>query len=349
MNNSLIIHAPTVHLGGGLALLTSILEALDRSFYGCLVLDKRMNLPEGLPDSVVVHWIRPTFLGRLSGEWRLRKWARTNDVVLCFGNLPPLFRLRSKVLVFIQNRYQIERRDLKGFLFFSKTRIVLGRIWFALRKRNVTHFIVQTPSMKRAVRGVLGRPSTLLPFLRNPEGYKRAGETPRDPMKVKYDFAYVASGEPHKNHHNLIEAWALLAEEGILPTLCLTLDKNRFPDLCAWIEWKKKNLSLNIINLCALSNKEIESLYKEVRALIYPSELESLGLPLIEARCTGLPVLASEKDYVRDVIDPEESFDPCSPVSISRAVKRFLGIPENPLPIMDAKTYLSKIYDIAFG
>ena len=60
-------------------------------------------------------------------------------------------------------------------------------------------------------------------------------------------------------------------------------------------------------------------------ALIYPSLFESFGMPIIEARSFNLPVLASELDYVRDLIDPEGSFDPNSPVSIARAVKRFMG------------------------
>ena len=79
------------------------------------------------------------------------------------------------------------------------------------------------------------------------------------------------------------------------------------------------------------------------RALIYPSTLESFGLPLIEARDAGLPILASELDYVRDTVDPEESFDPHSPISVARAVKRFLGIQEQRLAITDAKAFLQNI------
>ena len=141
----------------------------------------------------------------------------------------------------------------------------------------------------------------------------------------------------------MIAAWALLAEDGIRPSLCLTLEKTRFPDLCAWVEHKKMSLNLNITNVGILPNEEIQSLYHEARALIYPSDFETLGLPMIEARCAGLPILASELDYVRDLVDPEQTFDPNSPVSIARAVKRFLGKPERPLPLTDAKTFLAKL------
>jgi glycosyltransferase involved in cell wall biosynthesis len=349
MIKSLVINAPSVYLGGGFVLLSAVLEVLDGRIQSCVILDKRMKVPEGLPESIVVYQVKPTFLGRLFGEWRLRSLAGPHDVVLCFGNLPPLFRLRARVVLFIQNRYLIERRNLKGFPFASRIKIVVGRMWFAWRKRNVTQFIVQTRSMQRTIQEVTGRSAAILPFLKNPKGYRRKGEPYRSPKEKRYDFVYVASGEPHKNHKNMIEAWALLAEEGIRPSLCLTLDENRFAELCHWIDRRKKESELNVSNLGTLTTQQVEELYQRAQALIFPSESESLGLPLIEARCAGIPILASERDYVRDAIDPEETFDPVSPVSIARAVKRFLDIPEPPLPIIDATTYLSKIYEGALG
>jgi len=343
----LVISAANVHLGGGFALLSALLEALGEDLQARLILDERMSLPKGLPLRLVVNQVRPTIWGRLVGEWRLRKWTGTEDVVLCFGNLPPLFRLRGNVLLFLQNRYLLEPRSLKGFPFFHRVRITLERLWFRWGKRNVTHFIVQTPSMRRTVEQSLRMPSTVLPFSEDPKSYTRVIDTPCDTMKVKKNFLYVASGEPHKNHRNLMEAWALLAMEEIKPGLYLTLDKSRFSELCAWIEGKTKSLGLNVTNLGSISAQDLDRVYKESLALIYPSDFESLGLPLIEARCAGLPILASEMDYVRDTVDPEETFDPNSPVSIARAVKRYLKIPEQCLPVMNARDFLTKIYEIA--
>jgi len=201
--------------------------------------------------------------------------------------------------------------------------------------------------MRRTVEQRLRMPSTVLPFSKEPKDYTRAIDAPGDRAKAGHGFLYVASGEPHKNHRNLVEAWALLAGEGIKPGLCLTLDRDRFPDLCGWIEDKAKDMGQNITNVGSIPAQDLEKVYKESLALIYPSDFESLGLPLIEARCAGLPILAAERDYVRDAVDPEETFDPGSPVSIARAVKRFLRIPEEPLPVMNAREYLSKVYEIA--
>ena len=72
---------------------------------------------------------------------------------------------------------------------------------------------------------------------------------------------------------------------------------------------------------------------------------ESFGLPLIEAKQVGLPVLGSELDYVRDILNPEQSFDPNSPVSIARAVKRHLGMNVTPVHLLDAQEFLLRLLE----
>ena len=50
--------------------------------------------------------------------------------------------------------------------------------------------------------------------------------------------------------------------------------------------------------------------------------METFGLPMLEARALRVPVLAAERDFVRDVCEPAQTFDPASPVSIASAVRR---------------------------
>jgi glycosyltransferase involved in cell wall biosynthesis len=136
-----------------------------------------------------------------------------------------------------------------------------------------------------------------------------------------------------------------LAFQNIWPSLCLTLDGSRFPDLWRWIREQKNRYNLKIENVGEMPADSIRGIYANARALIYPSLVESFGLPLIEARKIGLAILSSELDYVRDVVDPEESFDPNSSISIARAVKRYLGIPSEELPIMDCSSFLARLIE----
>ena len=342
----LFINAPNVHTGGGRVLLEGLLAALDHQQKGYLVLDKRFPLPQNLPKSFFVYRVVPTVIGRLKGEWLLRNRVAKEDIVLCFGNLPPLSKINGSVFVFLQNRYLIEPIKLEGFSLGVRFRINIERRLFEWGKSRVSQYIVQTPSMKKIIAKRLNKVALILPFINNPIGYRRKiQELPNN--NCTYDFIYVAAGDPHKNHKQLVKAWRLLANEGHKPSLCLTIDSKKYKQLYGWIKYQKKLFGLNIYTKEKLNHSDIECLYKNSKALIYPSVFETIGLPLIEARCAGLPILASELDYVRDVLDPEETFDPNSPTSIARAVKRFLGIPEPPLPLIDAKSFLNHLLSVS--
>jgi glycosyltransferase involved in cell wall biosynthesis len=255
-------------------------------------------------------------------------------------------RLRGRVVVFMQNRYLIDDVSLSSFPLRIRLRLELERLWFSTRMVNADGFIVQTPTMKHLMESATKRRThvLVLPFVAAPHGYQRSlpasGNRRRN---AEFDFAYVATGEPHKNHHRLISAWCLLAREGLFPTLCLTLNQDHFGELCAEIDTMKHTQGIRVINAGELSHTDALGLYEKAGALIYPSVFESFGMPLIEARQAELPILASELDYVRDVVDPEETFDPQSPTSIARAVKRFMGIEELPLPLQDAKSFLQHV------
>jgi glycosyltransferase involved in cell wall biosynthesis len=160
----------------------------------------------------------------------------------------------------------------------------------------------------------------------------------QDSSKFKWDFIYVAHGKANKNHHNLIAAWSLLADSGRFPSLALTLDDN---DQALWDKIHAIACQKNLIvhNLGYRPQVEIIQIYGMTRALIYPSFSESFGLPLIEASQYNLPIIASELDFVRDVCNPVETFDPHSPTSIARAVRRFLEDAESITPIGTAAVF----------
>jgi glycosyltransferase involved in cell wall biosynthesis len=71
---------------------------------------------------------------------------------------------------------------------------------------------------------------------------------------------------------------------------------------------------------------------------------ETFGLPLLEATMLGIPVIAGEVDFVRDVCVPQQTFDPDSPRSIARAVRRFLGNgAEAPAMYLSAEEFVERL------
>ena len=350
MSGTFYLQAMNVHVGGGRSLLLPLLEAITPGQPVVALLDQRMALPPNLPANLTVRRVAPTPLSRWRAERWLKQEVAAQDTVLCFGNLPPLASLKGQVLVFVQNRFLIENVSLSSFRLKTRLRLELERHWLLCFARHATGFIVQTPSMRRLLAAKLGINELKVrvwPFAAVQKIQKHKAGMPPLEAPTSADempgFIYPASGDPHKNHKRLIDAWAILALSGIFPPLYVTLDPFSYPDLCAWIEAQAKSSNLNIVNLGFISHGELLNYYSQAKALIYPSLLESFGLPLMEAEQAGLAVLAAEMDYVRDIIDPAEVFDPLSSVSIARAVQRFLGMPTDGISLLDAKTFLDRV------
>ncbi|MDG4476049.1 glycosyltransferase [Thiovibrio frasassiensis] len=348
MKCKLFIHATNIHQGGGYSLLSALLDACPGEQEVVALLDRRIPKPTNIPGTMFIKFVQPSIRQRFYAEWWLWQNVRSQDTVLCFGNLPPLFKLRGHVIVFVQNRYLVERVALRSFYIKARLRLGLERLWLSWRAGNVDEFVVQTPSMRTALLSsgcVVKQPVHVRPFVKVSGGYQRTMSLKhvRQDGHKRYDFFYPASGDPHKNHRRLVKAWCLLAEQGLFPSLCLTLDANVSSELCIWIDEQKLRYGLKLENVGFLPHDKALLLYVQARALIYPSLFESFGLPLIEASQSCLPVLAAELDYVRDVLDPEQTFNPESSISIVRAVKRFLGEGVGPLPLLDATQFMASV------
>ena len=329
MTDRLVLYAPNVHMGGGVVLLKAMLAAWPSNKLLVAFLDMRAHGIISPPLNSQVIWIKPTLISRLSGEFLLRRFSRLGTMMLCFHGLPPLFPSKGCVVVFQQNRNFFGLNSVSQFSFKTRLRLIVERLISKLFRYNVSLYIVQTPSMERnlqnwlaAIGGCGSIKVKVFPFIDSMASTIENNEVIR-----KWDFAYISHGEAHKNHKTLLQAWQLLAQENLRPSLALTL-YSRDEELKKHVACACENGKLEISDLGQLSRDNIVALYQNTKALIFPSTSESFGLPLIEAGHFGLPIIASELDFVRDVCVPTETFDPDSPVSIARAVKRFLGVTE---------------------
>ncbi|MGO0790243.1 glycosyltransferase [Herbaspirillum seropedicae] len=344
MGNTLFIHAVNIHQGGGERLLKALLGAIDPRARTVLNVDRRMPLPATIPTGLEVRRVNRSVMARLWAELWLYRHAAQGDSILCFGNLPPLLPVKAFVSVFVQNRYLIDNVGLKSLKPWPRLRIKLERMWLRFGIKNASQFVVQTPSMQRLMQALAKdtQPVLIAPFAESvAESVSESFQSSVPPAAERLpNFLYVASGEDHKNHRRLIQAWQLLAAEGIRPSLVLTVDATNFPDLCAWIDGQTALHTLKVSNLGTVDAAAVAGLYEQADALVYPSQLESFGLPLIEASAAGLDLIAAELDYVRDVAAPAHSFDPTSAVSIARAIKRYCGYPAPALQLLTPAQFL---------
>ncbi|WP_290062104.1 glycosyltransferase [Paraclostridium bifermentans] len=115
-------------------------------------------------------------------------------------------------------------------------------------------------------------------------------------------FFYPASGLKYKNHKIIVEAAELLKEKNILNyKIVFTLKGNENDDVKNLYN-KVNKLKLPIEFIGSISLDEVYNYYSKC-ILIFPSYIETFGLPLLEAKMHGCPILASDCEFSHEILE----------------------------------------------
>lgn len=236
--------------------------------------------------------------------------------IFCFSGIPPLMRTDGECLAYLQNSLLIEHPGWKQPTALKRA---AQNTYMRLFGNHVDGWIVQTEHMRRiAARFFHVEKETVMvaPFFKDP--------LPTHPKQEHHGthFLYAADGYAHKNHVRLFDAFAKLAAEYSEVTLHVTL-ASRFADLKREIA-ELQDKGVPILDHGFRPHAEVTRLYAMADVQVYPSLTESLGIGLIESAQTGLPVLASNRPYVFELIEPSLTFDPLDSESIRIAMENAL-------------------------
>lgn len=123
--------------------------------------------------------------------------------------------------------------------------------------------------------------------------------------KNEYHFVYPAAAYPYKKHITIAKAIKLLIENskyiGENVRVHFTVLSKELPDVEHYV--CENGLEKQIIFHDGISHGKLLEVYNSCRGLLFPSTIETFGLPLIEAAKVGIPIIASDLDYAREVLD----------------------------------------------
>lgn len=143
-------------------------------------------------------------------------------------------------------------------------------------------------------------------------------------------FLYVGSVHPRKNVKNLLLAYDVLRKEH------LTEHQLVIAGRMAWKTDETKQIfeQMQFKNDVVFTNhlllSELTKVMASADAFVYPSLFEGFGIPIVEARYCGVPVITSDRSSLTEVGGPNALyFDPERVDLIKDAMKLFLLDREN--------------------
>lgn len=152
-----------------------------------------------------------------------------------------------------------------------------------------------------------------------------AGSAPTDAApSPRRDDQLLAVGNrmPHKGFEVLLEALARI-DPAQRPSLVVTGSHGDDP-LAPVVE--RLGLGDHVDLRGWLSRAELDRLYAESAALVFPTRFEGFGLPPLEAMARGCPVIVSDLPVMREVAgDAAVYVDPADPAAIAGAISAVLG------------------------
>lgn len=198
-------------------------------------------------------------------------------------------------LPFVEKRYGITENTK----FWMYQNIISNMIYKSIRKADKV--IVQTKWIRDAAikKAKVNKEKFII---KQPElniSVKKTYETVENRDSL---FFYPASGLIYKNHEVVINACKLLKEKGIKNyKVIFTLkgDENKH------IRKLRDMVKCNNLPVEFIGTIDIETVYEyySKSILIFPSYIETFGLPILEAKMHKCPILASDCAFSHEILD----------------------------------------------
>lgn len=249
-------------------------------------------------------------------NWGYRLWFNsiTTRKILRKYNPDKVFSLQNEGISFFKkpqyvylhlpfvltdHRFTIKEDGKKLWLYQN---VLSKKIFSSLRKVDKT--IVQTQWMKTALCDKARVDGEKIEVLQPDVSMNNIGVYEHSDNNRKR-FFYPATAFTYKNHMTLLKAINYAQDHGLDEyEVFLTIRKDES-------DYTKKLYSyalehkLNVIFNGPVSREEVFTRYTQ-SVLLFPSYVESFGLPLLEARMTGTPIIAADCSFSREILDGYE-------------------------------------------
>jgi len=139
---------------------------------------------------------------------------------------------------------------------------------------------------------------------------------------------YVGNAYPHKNLETLLKVFnRLRSEHPYLKLVLVGKDDYFYSRIRLYASslnlWQKENLNSPVVFTGYVPDAQLEIMYQEARAYVFPSLYEGFGLPPLEAMSRSCPVISSDRASLPEILgsaalyfNPEDEEDMASKIKL---------------------------------
>lgn len=323
MNKIVFVNATAATEGGALTILKQFLERISEysnknMYYYVFCSLEELKTYERENVKIVNSIKGKKWLDRIKWELcGLKKWSKKRgiktDLIISFQNTGVKYYNDVKQLIYLHQ--PIPFSEVVNWNFFNKNERIL---WFyknVYKKiikyslKNNSYIVVQTEWMKNAVVEQFNWDPIKISIIKpNLENIPLEKIPEIDFNDNKFHIFYPVNTAKYKNHELIINALKYIKDSKpeIFKNLIVhfTFDKNlsnnRNAELINLV--KKLQVIDHIRFEGKISYERVLSFYKSCDLMLFPSYIETFGLPLIEAGNFGMPILAADMNYAREVM-----------------------------------------------
>ncbi len=172
-----------------------------------------------------------------------------------------------------------------------------------------TQFVVQTPVVKKRFVSYFGIPEenvhVCFPDI---EKIDASQGKIHDWGDKYFHFLYVSACAKYQNGITLIKAVEHLYKKNpdLASKIRIHITSNPHRASVMYKQIQKYAVEDNFIFEDSIKHDLLMNYYKSISALLFPSSIETVGLPLLEAAAFGKPIIVADVDYARYVLNGYE-------------------------------------------
>lgn len=206
-------------------------------------------------------------------------------------------------------------------------------------KKN-SFVIVQQQWLKDAFKTLfqLSKDKIIVALPDAPQGNELTDHITSGQMK-EYRFVFAASPNSHKNFECLLEAVSLLNRKGFNNFQVDITVQGKENKYARWLHNRYGKLT-NINFIGFITRSELFTLYAIADCLVFPSKVETWGLPISEFKAFNKPMLLADLPYAKETAaeaDYVSFFDPDEPGKLAEQMKKLIQGDKSFLKKVDKK------------